>query len=193
MASEKIDGYLVYRRRNKRTASGVISLNSEGCKGIVENKPEHAEDSNGRDHGGTLIFCKTCCHSYHLQCLSPQLESIPTGEWQCPNCSDNDDLSKPTDNFQTHKKENNSSSSCSICSKAKNLKLSEHEAVKSKSTSADGPNASASLGKSEVRNKWEATLSIINTDNLLLLSEACSSMESMNMPTNSDKARNEPS
>lgn len=36
--------------------------------------------------GGDLICCETCPSSYHIDCLNPQLDEIPEGEWQCPRC-----------------------------------------------------------------------------------------------------------
>lgn len=36
--------------------------------------------------GGDLICCQQCDASFHLGCLDPPLESIPSGEWYCPGC-----------------------------------------------------------------------------------------------------------
>ena len=36
--------------------------------------------------GGDLLCCDTCPSSYHAYCLSPALEEVPEGEWNCPRC-----------------------------------------------------------------------------------------------------------
>lgn len=35
-----------------------------------------------------MIECDKCLCGYHLQCLTPPLERVPAGEWQCPICLD---------------------------------------------------------------------------------------------------------
>ena len=68
-----------------------------------------------------------CFNLFHLK-------SIPEGDWQCRNCSDNVDLLEPIVNFKKSKKKSNFSSSCSVCSRAKKkLKLPEDDDVTSKS------------------------------------------------------------
>ncbi|KAJ7982065.1 protein CHROMATIN REMODELING 4 [Quillaja saponaria] len=52
------------------------------------------------DEGGDLICCDTCPSTYHIQCLDPPVETVPEGNWQCPNCLDDDDLSKPIIHFK---------------------------------------------------------------------------------------------
>ncbi|KAJ9139573.1 hypothetical protein P3X46_030297 [Hevea brasiliensis] len=46
-------------------------------------------------NGGELLCCDTCPCTFHLQCLNPPLESIPPGNWQCENCSEDADLVTP--------------------------------------------------------------------------------------------------
>ncbi|KAK7031433.1 PHD-type domain-containing protein [Favolaschia claudopus] len=59
--------------------------------------PRHPIDINppetciqcGEDHGDDgpdVLECEKCDAPYHLSCLSPPLESIPDGEWFCPDC-----------------------------------------------------------------------------------------------------------
>ncbi|KAK1225445.1 hypothetical protein PQX77_011615 [Marasmius sp. AFHP31] len=36
---------------------------------------------------GDPLECDKCANPYHLQCLSPPLESVPEGEWFCPQCA----------------------------------------------------------------------------------------------------------
>lgn len=40
------------------------------------------------DHFSLLILCdgKDCKREYHMNCLSPPLQSVPPGEWICPEC-----------------------------------------------------------------------------------------------------------
>lgn len=40
------------------------------------------------DHYSLLILCdgKNCKREYHMNCLNPPLESVPPGEWFCPDC-----------------------------------------------------------------------------------------------------------
>ena len=52
----------------------------------------HDETCNICDDGGSLILCEKCDDGYHLKCLSPPLEEVPSGVWYCPVCS-NDMLS----------------------------------------------------------------------------------------------------
>jgi hypothetical protein len=37
--------------------------------------------------GGDLICCETCPAVWHIECLSPKLDSAPEGDWFCPTCS----------------------------------------------------------------------------------------------------------
>ncbi|XP_015571173.1 uncharacterized protein LOC8259971 [Ricinus communis] len=47
------------------------------------------------DNGGDLLCCDTCPGTYHLQCLTPPLELVPSGNWQCENCCQAADLLTP--------------------------------------------------------------------------------------------------
>ena len=33
-----------------------------------------------------MLLCDECDDPYHIYCLNPPLERIPTGEWRCPQC-----------------------------------------------------------------------------------------------------------
>ncbi|KAJ1605480.1 PHD domain-containing protein, partial [Cryptosporidium canis] len=39
------------------------------------------------DHEEVLLLCDRCDRGYHTYCLSPPLDSVPSGEWFCPSCS----------------------------------------------------------------------------------------------------------
>ena len=43
-----------------------------------------------------------CDAPWHLQCLSPPLDSVPDGEWFCPDCED--DPGAPVGKWATQKK-----------------------------------------------------------------------------------------
>jgi hypothetical protein len=38
--------------------------------------------------GGNLIICDGCEGEYHMNCLQPQLSSVPAGYWLCDECVD---------------------------------------------------------------------------------------------------------
>ncbi|WCJ37135.1 Acyl-CoA N-acyltransferase with RING/FYVE/PHD-type zinc finger protein [Euphorbia peplus] len=66
------------------------------------------------DVGGELLCCDTCPNTYHLQCLSPALDLVPTGNWQCRNCSEVADLSTPLSSLQRSKKKASSDKNPSV-------------------------------------------------------------------------------
>lgn len=37
--------------------------------------------------GGELLCCDSCDKSFHLWCLSPPLDTVPDGRWECPACA----------------------------------------------------------------------------------------------------------
>ena len=60
---------------------------------------EHYEDGyedvtfcqicNSHDHEDTMLLCDICDGGYHIFCIG--LETIPTGDWFCSQCSNNED------------------------------------------------------------------------------------------------------
>ncbi|XP_073981082.1 uncharacterized protein isoform X4 [Rhodnius prolixus] len=44
--------------------------------------------NHDREH--EMLLCDRCDAGYHLDCLSPPLDSVPSGTWYCPLCSDFD-------------------------------------------------------------------------------------------------------
>ncbi|XP_047333264.1 protein CHROMATIN REMODELING 4-like isoform X2 [Impatiens glandulifera] len=55
--------------------------------------PKIGEDGSYYDcvvceNGGDLLCCDICPNVYHLWCLTPPLEHVPLGEWQCSNCKE---------------------------------------------------------------------------------------------------------
>ncbi|KAF8196812.1 regulator of chromosome condensation 1/beta-lactamase-inhibitor protein II [Mycena galopus ATCC 62051] len=55
----------------------------------IDVDPPEACIQCGVDHGDDgpeVLECEKCDAPYHLLCLTPPLESIPEGEWFCPDC-----------------------------------------------------------------------------------------------------------
>ena len=38
------------------------------------------------DRDDAMLLCDECDEPYHIYCLNPPLEKIPSGEWRCPVC-----------------------------------------------------------------------------------------------------------
>ncbi|KAJ7132156.1 RCC1/BLIP-II [Mycena epipterygia] len=57
----------------------------------IDVDPPEACIQCGEDHGDDgpeVLECEKCDAPYHLACLTPPLESIPDGEWFCPDCEE---------------------------------------------------------------------------------------------------------
>lgn len=93
------------KRRRSRTRKRLVKRNKCGSSlfGVNDNvfldnssrlvgDDAHFYECVICDNGGDLLCCDKCPCTYHLQCLSPPLEDVPLGDWQCPNCSEKDDL-----------------------------------------------------------------------------------------------------
>lgn len=52
--------------------------------------------SNYENDDDTLILCDFCNLGFHIDCLTPKLDSVPLGDWYCPNCSDKNKKSEPS-------------------------------------------------------------------------------------------------
>jgi len=52
----------------------VDSMPCEICKSNYDNDDEE------------LLLCDGCNNGFHLECLSPKLDSVPEGAWFCPEC-----------------------------------------------------------------------------------------------------------
>ncbi len=55
--------------------------------------PEEEEDDDHQEFcrickdGGELLCCDSCPFAYHIFCLDPPLEELPSESWTCPRCS----------------------------------------------------------------------------------------------------------
>lgn len=34
-----------------------------------------------------VLLCSSCVSPWHMWCLNPPMESVPLGDWECPDCS----------------------------------------------------------------------------------------------------------
>ena len=71
-------GYLGLRPLNYTSEEWENKMNNlpcEICKGNYENDDDR------------LLVCDKCNNGFHLECLTPSLNSVPKGAWFCPECS----------------------------------------------------------------------------------------------------------
>ena len=52
----------------------------------ADSEGEHADYCHTCKDGGELLCCDFCPLAYHLKCLVPPMNSIPTDDWRCPRC-----------------------------------------------------------------------------------------------------------
>ena len=64
------------------------------CPYCEEHGPTIDEDDDGYNvycksckDGGELICCDSCPDVYHIECINPPLDQVPTGDWMCPRCA----------------------------------------------------------------------------------------------------------
>jgi PHD and RING finger domain-containing protein 1 len=38
------------------------------------------------DREDRMLLCDSCDFHYHMECLDPLLDTVPMGDWFCPNC-----------------------------------------------------------------------------------------------------------
>uniref|UniRef100_A0A3Q4GM51 PHD-type domain-containing protein n=1 Tax=Neolamprologus brichardi TaxID=32507 RepID=A0A3Q4GM51_NEOBR len=56
----------------------------------------NCEVCGGSDREDRLLLCDGCDAGYHMECLTPPLDSVPVEEWFCPECeANNRNSSKP--------------------------------------------------------------------------------------------------
>ena len=60
--------------RTRRTSSNVASGECEKCQG-----------------DGELLCCDMCDNMFHLRCVTPPLEHVPSGNWFCNECDPNEE------------------------------------------------------------------------------------------------------
>ncbi len=55
-------------------------------EGEGDSEGEHADYCNKCKDGGELLCCDSCPLAFHLSCLTPPMDDIPGGYWECPRC-----------------------------------------------------------------------------------------------------------
>ncbi|KAF3854613.1 hypothetical protein F7725_022668 [Dissostichus mawsoni] len=60
----------------------------EGVEEVVDLDLEQTscEACGGSDREDRLLLCDGCDSGYHMECLTPPLDSVPVEEWFCPEC-----------------------------------------------------------------------------------------------------------
>ncbi|XP_068579011.1 PHD and RING finger domain-containing protein 1 [Cebidichthys violaceus] len=60
----------------------------EGLEEIIDLDLEQTscEVCGGSDREDRLLLCDGCDSGYHMECLTPPLDSVPVEEWFCPEC-----------------------------------------------------------------------------------------------------------
>lgn len=66
-------------RKKSREASSSKKPNREG----FDNNQRCSKCKKGK---GNMITCSSCPRSYHLECVTPKLEDVPKGTWNCEKC-----------------------------------------------------------------------------------------------------------
>ncbi|EDO44906.1 predicted protein, partial [Nematostella vectensis] len=70
----------------QRLSDLFLSSNSIREEIINEGMLESEDHCRSCGKMGDLLCCEICPGVYHLQCLKPPLEQVPTGDWLCPVC-----------------------------------------------------------------------------------------------------------
>lgn len=71
------------RRKNSDTAENAVTV-------VNEQLDQVCEQCKSGLHGDVMLLCDRCDKGWHLYCLSPPLESIPSGNWYCLQCVNSD-------------------------------------------------------------------------------------------------------
>nr|XP_046250867.1 PHD and RING finger domain-containing protein 1 [Scatophagus argus]XP_046250868.1 PHD and RING finger domain-containing protein 1 [Scatophagus argus]XP_046250869.1 PHD and RING finger domain-containing protein 1 [Scatophagus argus]XP_046250870.1 PHD and RING finger domain-containing protein 1 [Scatophagus argus]XP_046250871.1 PHD and RING finger domain-containing protein 1 [Scatophagus argus]XP_046250872.1 PHD and RING finger domain-containing protein 1 [Scatophagus argus] len=72
----------------------MITVQKPVKEGLEERVDLDLEQTNCEVCGGTdredrLLLCDGCDAGYHMECLTPPLDSVPVEEWFCPECDAN--------------------------------------------------------------------------------------------------------
>lgn len=66
---------------------------------IVED-PTFCEICGLSDREDTMLLCDGCDLGYHIQCLQPPLENVPTGNWYCSECPPEDIVNREIELYE---------------------------------------------------------------------------------------------
>ena len=80
------------RRGRTRRRKPVVVQEPSSESEIEEEVPEVEEDDgcrvcNGNHENDKILLCDKCDDQYHLFCLDPPLDEVPSDDWYCPKCS----------------------------------------------------------------------------------------------------------
>ncbi|XP_035012229.2 PHD and RING finger domain-containing protein 1 isoform X1 [Hippoglossus stenolepis] len=69
----------------------IITVQKPVKEGLEETVDVDLEQTNcevcgGSDREDRLLLCDGCDAGYHMECLTPPLDSVPVEEWFCPEC-----------------------------------------------------------------------------------------------------------
>ncbi|XP_060931833.1 PHD and RING finger domain-containing protein 1 [Limanda limanda] len=72
----------------------IITVQKPVKEGVEETVDVDLEQTNcevcgGSDREDRLLLCDGCDAGYHMECLTPPLDSVPVEEWFCPECEAN--------------------------------------------------------------------------------------------------------
>ncbi|XP_070762837.1 PHD and RING finger domain-containing protein 1 [Enoplosus armatus] len=72
----------------------MITVQKPVKEGLEETVDVDLEQTNcevcgGSDREDRLLLCDGCDAGYHMECLTPPLDSVPVEEWFCPECEAN--------------------------------------------------------------------------------------------------------
>ncbi|XP_077213656.1 PHD finger protein EHD3-like [Tasmannia lanceolata] len=95
-----------YTKPDQMEAGGLYKISTCGCCG---------EKANGKHS----LICDGCEAMFHISCVKPSIEGIPTKTWYCVNCSANRKESPETDSTQNQLEMLHDN--CEVCKRRKDL------------------------------------------------------------------------
>ncbi|PVH47195.1 hypothetical protein PAHAL_4G000400 [Panicum hallii] len=72
----------VWKRKRRKSVTGATVFN--------EAADQVCEQCSSGLHGDVMLLCDRCDKGWHLYCLSPPLERVPSGNWYCSDCLNSD-------------------------------------------------------------------------------------------------------
>jgi len=66
---------------------GVITPPAQSFNDLEADDPTFCEVCRQHDREHEMLLCDRCEAGYHLDCLTPALSEVPSGDWFCPECT----------------------------------------------------------------------------------------------------------
>lgn len=110
------------------TQEELLLINSnattEICQGLQKSTGKAGVCEACKKEDDNVLLCDACDAAYHMNCLSPAIESVPDGYWYCPTC---DEAGKKLIVFQQDTDVHN----CAVCERVSKelLNCAEHEST----------------------------------------------------------------